>query len=321
MANSLVKDLVNRVQRLADRVDTSYRSRTLDAIDEAVQWYSSRVPHDSAINPGEVFVADGTEFLTLPDRVARVLTVSDLTNLQRVRPGSQWESRRPTSYLQRTGGTAQEWRPVGISPVISQPATDETLTFSTLTSESIAVQVRGLVFDSAASGTALALREVQESVQMAGVTNFSANYYRKVISIQKDKGTTNGLSVAYGSSLRAYVAPWDTRPMYQQIQLMFVPIAGTQLEISYQKRPDRITSEDDSLPGFVNEEAVMWRAAGNMHWMDNEGQAAQIAWTKADQELDRVRNEEQTHGEKSYAVNLWTPGGYMGLENLNGFPY
>ncbi|MEE8522130.1 MAG: hypothetical protein V3S83_12280, partial [Gemmatimonadota bacterium] len=123
---SLLADLIDRIQRLSDRTDAKYRQRVLDSIDEAVQWYALTLPWDSLQKP-EDFIADGTRDMVLPDRVNKVISIGDRTNVHPLDGGAHWEKRTPAQYYQRTAGQALEWRDMGWLPVIKQPVTDTTL--------------------------------------------------------------------------------------------------------------------------------------------------------------------------------------------------
>ncbi len=202
---------------------------------------------------------------------------------------------------------------MGLSPVASAPSTDSALLIHSTASEAINVTIRGLVFDPSAANTALELYEAQETVALGGITETSVNTYREVLAIQKDKGTT--ADVVVGTALDGQISripSWEARPLFRRIEFYPVP-SGQTLEVQYFRRPDRITKESDAVDPSVDEEALVWRAAGNMHWTDNEGQAAGIAWRKAEEILLRVRNEEDTFGEKDHTIDMW--GSYMSLEN------
>jgi hypothetical protein len=199
-------------------------------------------------------------------------------------------------------------------PLIVDLDTDSTLHISQTTSEGIDVQVHGLVFDSTASGTALELYEAKETVSMAGVTQTTTNSNRKIIAIQKEKNTTSDIIVGRGSDgkMISRIPGWETRPLFQKVQFTPVP-TGQTVEVAYFKRPSRIVSESDALDPGVNEEAVVWRTVGNLHWMDNETQSAQVAWAKAEEVISIKRNEEQLFGEKDHHVE--PSCSYMDLEN------
>lgn len=311
MASSLLKDLIDRVQRLADREDPAYRARVLDALDEACQWHAMVLPMES-LTKHEDFYASG-EFLILPDRVGSPVMFFDKTNKRPLEPDSHFERRDPGVYADKTAGAPLRWRPAGYSPVVRDLSTNATLVLASSASEVMAVQVRGLIHDTAASGTALEYREVVETITLGGTSEASSNYYHSITSIQKDKATESDLIVSTAlDGIISRIPSWETRPLFQRIQLM--PASnGTVLSLEYFKRPDRLTSEDDPIdPGLV-EEALVWRAVGNAHWFDNETQNAQAAWAKANEAISIKRNAQETFGEKDHGVEPWT--GYVRMED------
>lgn len=311
MASSLLKDLIDRTQRLADRVDPSYRGRALDALDEAVQWYASQMPW-RALQRTEDFFALG-QYLVLPDRVNKVITIGDRTNSRPLNPGDSFERRRPGSHFQKTPGASFEWRTMGYAPLVKEMAGETQLLFSTATSEAINVSIAGLVNDTAASGTALALREAKEVISLGGSTEASTQVYTRITSIQKDKGTTNDLVIGSAADgLLSRIPSWETRPLFRNIELS-PRSSGQTMEVTYFRRPDRLTQESDTIDPGINEEAILWRAVGNMHWIDQEGQQAERAWKKASEAAIAKRTEEETFGEIDLHVEPWA--GYMSLEN------
>lgn len=311
MASSLVKDLIDRVQRIADRVDPTYRIRTLDSLDEAQQWYASQIPWD-ALKRIEDFQASG-EFLVLPDRVNKVIRIGDRTNARPLDAGEFFERATPGAYYQRSTGAPCRWRPMGYVATVKELSTAAQLHVSSTQSETISVQVRGLVSDSTASGTALEFYEAKETMTLVGATLASTNTYTSIIALQKDKGTASDVLIGTAADgLLARIPSWEARPLYHKIQLQPVP-TGQTLEVAYFRRPDRLTSEQDPMDPSINEEAIVWRAAGNLHWMDNEGQAAERAWQKANEVIALKRNEEETFGEKDFHIEPWQ--GYMDLES------
>ncbi|MEE8522193.1 MAG: hypothetical protein V3S83_12605, partial [Gemmatimonadota bacterium] len=225
------------------------------------------------------------------------------------------EKRTPAQYYQRTAGQALEWRDMGWLPVIKQPVTDTTLNIESSVSETMDVFVRGLVRDTTASGTALEFHEVQETVTLGGAALPTANTYTEIIALQKPKKSLAEVIVTNNQTALkiARIPLWRTRAQYKRVQLHFIPVAGTVFEVIYFRKPDRIVSEDDPLDPAINEEAIMWRAAGNMHWMDNEDQAAERGWRQAASILKKIRVMEESFGEEDHSVQPWT--GYLELEN------
>ena len=316
VATNLITDLIDRAQRLGARVDSSKRAEALTAFDEAIQWYAGRVPWDALIR-SEDFFTNGVRDLVLPDRVLRVINVMDAANATPVDAGDEWEVRTPGAFAQDTTGQVAEWRPGGFVPVIAQPTTDTTLSVEASVSESYSVYVRGLVRDTAASGTSLEFYEVQEEIMITSESSVSsANAYTEVLSIQKPKFTTSNILVTnnQAGTRISRIPAWEARPLFQKIQLHFVPVGSIPMRIRFYTRPNRITAETDAIEPGINEEAIIWRATGNLHWSDNEDQAAERAWAKAQEALSDVKSVEESFGEKGLQIQPWL--GYLQMEGL-----
>lgn len=315
---SHIGDLIDKVQRRANRVDTNYRVRALDALDEALQWYSQELPWDGLIAQ-EVFLTTGSDTLVLPDRVLTISSIADITNQRHLPAGHHWARRYGATYTARAAGPACEWRPLGFSTVIAQPPADTFITAQATVSDSLDVHLRGLVRDTGASGTALELFEAMETLSLSSsemVT--SANSYVRVVAIDKPRGSLADVLIrdATTGTLLSRVSAWEARPMFPMIQLLVVPPPGTSLEIEYFRRPDRITAESHTIDPAIHEEALVWRAAGNMHWLDDEPQVAQAAWRQADEALGRVKRAADAFGERDHHAEPPT-GGYMSFEGIN----
>jgi len=311
---SQLSDLIDRVQRLADRVDNSYRRRTLDALDEAVNWYASKAPWDSLFD-NETFIANGSEALVLPDRVSKPITVMDVTNETPLEPGgNDWHYY--SAHMKGTQGRALEWRDLGKVPVIEQPQSPQYLVVQPNVSESFDVLVKGLVHDSNASGTAMEYYEKQETISLVGDSTYtSTTQWTKIEEISKEYGTAADIKITYGNSARpiSRIPNWGTRPMFASIEFLQAPTAGTKLKVQYHRQPDRLTSENSPVHPAINEDALVWRAAGNLHWMDQEGQAANVAWQKAGEILNDQKTVQETFGERDHSIQPWT--GYFNLED------
>lgn len=314
---TLISDFIDRIQRRADRVDSGHRVRARDALDESIQWYAKTVPWPSLMRL-ERFETSGSEFLVFPDRVLKIVSVGDLTNTQQLEPGDQFGRRFNGTYFNRTSGRLCEWKDMGLVPVTSQPNTDTTLQFQSTVSENYNAYVKGLVRDTTASGTALELYEVLEAV---GITssdvNTTSNSFVRIIELTKDRPSNGDLTINYSQDGRraSRIPLWEARPLFPQIQLFHVPNPQATLEVEYYRRPDRITSENGGIDASMDEEALVWRAAGNMHWVDQEGASAKEAWEKATEIVEAKKNVEESFGEKDFHIEPAFPS-YFDQENL-----
>ncbi len=314
---TLIADLIDRVQLRADNVDTRKRARVLDALDEAVQWYVGRVPMSARLR-NETFLASGSEFMVFPDRVLQVLEIGDLSNQRIIEPGSQFRRRAPGAFFNKTSGTAYEWERAGVVSVIAQPHSDTTLTVQANVSDSFDCYVRGLVRDTTASGTPLELQEIEETISITNSeTNLTVNLFVNITDITKQRPTVANLNITenLNSRLISRIPLWEGRPLYKRIRFVYVPPVNTQIDVEYYRRPDRLHSETQGIDIDIDEEALIWRAAGNLHWMDQEGQSAQRAWQLAEQILTTAKTVEEQFGEQDFHVE--PTNFYFDAEGLN----
>jgi hypothetical protein len=300
MASTLVKDLIDKIQRITNRVDTDWRVRVREAIDDSIKNFAVHAPWD-ALERRETFIADGQAFMILPSRVARVMHVDDLTNKIALEPGQDWARRYDSTYLESSGEAPIEWRPAGVTPLVQTLATDTRLSIQSTVSENYGVVVRGLVRDTAASGSPLEFYAVEENFAMGGSdATQTANLFVRVDTIQKEVDTSGQLIVrnADDSSILSRIQPWEAQSEYPRIEFYQKPNAGHKLRVRYYVQPGVIDDESAAVPQGVPTEYIKWRAAGDIHWEKQESQPAQLAWAKADEILDSYRHRETAHGER-----------------------
>lgn len=299
-AEKLVTNLVSQVQRLANRVDSNYRTRVLESINAAVRQLASEAPWDG-LRRVERFLAPGGQYMTFPARVRKVITIADVTSTLPVDPGGDFARRFGASYIQQSSTLPIEWRPAGTMPVIAAPATDTQLRLQTGVSEGIQVTIRGLVRDTGASGTALELYEVSESLVMggSGVTDTAATFVQiKEISTEQNRSSDLTVKSTVTGAILARIPPWQAYSEYARVEFFGSPEQGRQLHVEYFTDPERVLSEGDTLHSAVDIDYVKWRAVGDLHWMKQEQEAARLAWAEADAVLARLKNRENSFGER-----------------------
>jgi hypothetical protein len=300
MATKLISDLITEAQQLANRVDSNWNARTLLAINRALKKYAKHAPWDGLLRQ-ESFLSPGGRYMVFPDRVMRVRRLGDSDNSIPLKAGEQWSQRYPGTFFQQSGTQPFEWRPVASVPVIASPTTDTALELQTTASDGMTVSIRGLARDTNASGTALELYEVFETVAMGGTgaTN-TTNIYVEVLEISKEKDSTASLLVrsATSSALLARIPPWEASSQYQRIELFHPSPVARNFLTEYYCRPQDITSTDHPLDPSIDTEYVVWQAAGDLHWAKQEAQAANAAWAKAEQVLAKQRIQELAHGDR-----------------------
>ncbi len=294
-----VGDIIDEIEQLGNRVDPSYRTRLLRGVNRAQQYWAFRLPWEG-LKRTEDFVAPGGRFMHFPDRVSEVIKLGDIDNARHVPAGAHWENRAPDVFYQGTSGTIKEWRPAGSSPVAAQPATDTTLNIRTTASEAVRVLVRGLVFDSTASGTALELRMAEETLNMGG-SGFTAtsNTFREVFALEKTRDSTSDLIVQnpLNSQTIGHIPTWDTRNEFKKIEFLFPPSGVTPVKVTYFTKPEPLGAEDQTIDPALPTDFLVWRSTGDLHWIKNEREPAQVAWAKAEEILQNRINAERTFGD------------------------
>lgn len=241
----------------------------------------------------------------LPKRVARVIWLGDVDNSRKIEAGQHWEDRAPGTYFQETAGSFLEWRPLGTVPVITQPQTDIQIDMRSTQSEAIRVFVRGLVRDTTSSGTTGELNMLEENIVLNG-SDFTqtSNEFVQLWTIEKDFNTTAEVlirdTMATNPQIISRIYPWESRPEYQRVECILVPTLGTQVRVRYFARPPRIIRLLQTIEEEVDQDYLVWRVAGDLHWHQNERDAAQIAWGKAEEVLQNRINQERMHGDADY---------------------
>jgi hypothetical protein len=305
---SRLSQLVTEIKQVANRVDADFDARAITALNRAQEYWAERMPWPG-LKRTEDFPAPGVRDIVFPKRVARVHRVADLTENLTLDPNGQFENRLGPAYFEDGAAGACEWRNRGLQPVVSQPATDTKMEFQTTVSETQSVILRGLIFDSTASGTALELYEAEETVSVSDDTTWteSANSYREILAIEKPFNTTAGLVARdqEDTTIRARIAPWEDTAAYVKIETDFPVGVGTQLRVTYFTKPDQITSINDAANPAVPDQFLLWRAVGDIHWIQNQESAARVAWGKADELLqDRILAQKTTGGLEATTPSL-----------------
>ena len=284
MSNT-VREVVQRAQELANRIDSNWNTRTRAAVSRALKFWATKIPWP-ALRAEEDFLTTGGRFLVFPERVGVILSVTDVANSRTLDPFGQWPRREPGIYAQQSSGTPFEWQDYGWTPFASVPATDTVLELSAGGSEAFAVRITGLVRDTAASGTPLEFQEYTETLTMGGteVTQTATIWaHEGLLGLEKEAGSTYWLKAhnPLTGQVISYIPAGEVASQHRRIQFLPVPGAGLQMRVVYYRRPEEIHSLDAALDNSVDVDYLSWRAAGDLHMMMKEGQAAQLAWSKA----------------------------------------
>lgn len=310
--------IIDEALELTNRKDPTMRGRALHALDRALQHYAERRPWDG-LKRWEDFTADGTRYLTLPARIRKILSVSDVTNKMDIEAGSHWNRTAQVPWAAgQAAATAYEWRDLGVVPVIAEPDGAQ-LRIEASVSEPQSLVIRGMVRDSSASGSPLELYPLVETYTVGG-TSYSITDASFVTVDSIEKSITDGsadITIWNHSTAKilARIPAGERSPAYQRIEFLYQPTAGNQVRVEYFARPARLVSETGAVPADVDHDYLVWRVAGDMEFLANEGQSAQVAWAKADGMMQEKRVAEQTQGEKS--IQIQPDASYFRMEGAD----
>lgn len=292
--------VINEAKVLANTADGAFDSRALSALNRAQSYWAERLPWRGLIRD-ESFIASGEQRIILPPRVAFVISVGDVTRQRHIQPGGALEVNYETDWYGKDGGDPVEWQDAGYQPVVSQPSTESALRLAASQSESFSVLVRGLVQDAGASGTALHRYVVEEVVPIADETDTDTNNsYVEVLAVEKPPNTTASLTIkeAEAGTTLARIEPWEETARYRAIETVFKMSAGEEIRVRYYGRPQRINTQTQPVELAIPRDFLVWRVAGDIHWIRNEAQAAQLAWGKAEEILNNRINALRAHGRR-----------------------
>lgn len=317
MSNTL-REIVQRAQEIANRVDVSWNDRTRAAVSRALKFWAAKIPWP-ALRAEEDFLTTGSKFLVLPERVRVVLSISDVANSYTLEAHGNWPQREPGAFTQDTAGAPLEFQDYGWTPFVNTPATDTALQIQSGGSEAIQVRITGMVRDTAASGTALEYQEMTETMTMGGTTaTTTTTVWASLLGLEKEVGSTYWLKALnpLTGQVISFIPPGEAAAQHRRVQLLPVPGAGTRLRVVYYRRPEELHSLDAAIDNSVDREFLAWRAAGDLHHILKEASAAQLAWSKAAEIMTAQLSTEkqspdrrQTRPEVVYfQMEEWIPG-------------
>jgi hypothetical protein len=296
-----VGEIIDSALELANRVDPQHRTRARRAVDRAILFYSDKLPWPSLVRE-ETFTSNGTRYMTFPRRVRSIISVGDKTRQLHVEPGSHFGRQYPSQYFGTQPSGTWEWDDLGLVPTIVDPSTDTTLNLSTTQSESVLVTVHGFLRDSTSSGTALELYEHSEVITLGGSAQNTGHEFVRIKSIEKDGLDTESDVVVKVNEPAvkpiARIGANERSPQYRRIQFLGKPAAGDQITVSYYERPLRVTAEDVNMDPAIHTDIIVWRVVGDLHWIGEDPQAAQIAWAKAEKLMDERMRAQTSQGEQ-----------------------
>lgn len=317
-----VRTLITEAQRLVGRVDSGWDSRSQRALNLAQRQYAMERPWPSLYRH-ETFVTDGTARLLLPPRVLSVLWLADKTNKRSLFPDNFFDRNSPNSWLAGTSGGVFRWKEMGFRPSFKQftAASPSALRFTTSVAppSAISVYVSGLAVDTNSSGTPDYLYRAQEylTVTATGIVSGSI-LFATLDTIGKDDFTPADIQVWDTSSNPvARIATTEFRSEYREIELLYVPTSGTQIEVGYTSCPPALTTDPQVVHPAVDTDFLIYSAASQLAQEQNQTSISEILAGKASRILERRANHEFGHGEKDLGFQpdprYWETDDYHGL--------
>jgi hypothetical protein len=319
-----LSDLVTEAQRLAGRVDPNWYSRTARWINEAQEQWSIGVPWNTLIEE-ESFISDGAPDLLLPSRVQTVMWIADTANARPLIKSDHWEREIPNEFLKASTGTTFLYREVGVDAVIKPSFSSDRLLIEATATDTASIYIEGLATDSAASGYADALYRASETIDVINLSTYTtANVYVKVDVIGKDKYTVGDYIIRGGGvGTLARLNSVDLRTKYRHLELAPIPAAGTVLYVQYLKAPTPLTALSQCPHPAIDEEYLIWYAAGMIRESQGETQQAAGCLARAQQILERRIYKERMFGDKDLRAmpdpNYWNDEDQYQVPTGGGF--
>lgn len=305
-----IGEIINSSLELVNRVDPQHRIRARRAVDRALVFYADKLPWPSLVRE-EDFTCSGDRTLTFPRRVRSIISMGDVSRQAHIDPGTHFGRQYPSQHYGTPPTGAWQWDDLGLVPTIADPSTDTTLNISTTQSEAVLVTIHGFLRDSTSSGTALELYEGTEVVTLGGAAQNTSNAFVRVKSIEKDGLDTDcDVLIKFNEptvKTVARIGAHERGPQYRRVQFLGKPTAGNTVRVAYYERPTRIVAEDVNLDPAVYPDVLIWRVVGDLHWINEDPQAAQIAWAKAEKMMDERIRAQTAQGEQLMQAIPYAP--------------
>jgi hypothetical protein len=292
--------LISYAQQRAGRVDSGFDDRTLNFLNEAVERWAISRPWQS-LKRTITTVTTGDRSMVFPDYVAHVAWLCDEDNQNVINYQERWDRDHPGAYLGDSTGNPDFWREAEVASVYRQPTTPAQISFlSTASGESFSVHITGLIQDTAVSGTAGEYYFGEEVCVASGSTCISSNLYQDIISVGKT-GTTGGyVKVRQGSTELAKIAPRRWSAKYRKVEFLTIPGAGITYRCGVIIEPPKLTRETHVPHPSINNEYLIWYAAGLIHKAQGDTQIAEVCLARANRIMNRDDQQEKTAGDRDW---------------------
>lgn len=297
--------MIVEAQRRVGRVDSGWDARTRRALNFALEEWARARPWPT-LKRHETFLTDGTSRLVLPPRVMVVNWLADKTNLRPLYPDRNMDRNAPANFLAGTNSAAFRWNELNVQPVTSQPGSGSpsALVFQSQTVNPTTIHVTGLAIDTNASGTADYLHFAEEFVSVPSTDPVTGTLlYASVESIGKDAQTLSDIVVWDTSSNPIGRIPANGyRSEYRQLELLFTPPAGTQIEVGYLTQPPALATDPQVPHPAVDPNYLITYAASILAQEQNQSTIAELMASRAERILERKADQEIVQGEDDFSI-------------------
>jgi len=255
-------------------------------------------------------VSTGSEYLVLPGHVDSIISILNVTTNSPVRRTGDWDRTQPFVYAQRTTGDVFEYDLIGVVPTIGDPA-GYVVVRGSHASDTQNLYVTGLVANSGASGSALALSARTLSITATGISPQTlSTLFTRFTSIGK---ATNSQGEFFFNDAGASMAPlawlgkYDDNSAYKRIQLLYKPAAQTTFRIRVRNKPEPLIDDAQAPHPAVKSDFLINHALhlfyASQEQLQKSGWQAQKASKILADETAKDSNHDEPHSQISPHLN------------------
>lgn len=300
--------IIERAQRLANRVDVDFDDRCYQFINEALEEFALAHPW-STLHRVITLPCTGDAHLIIPQHVLAVRWMIDETNKYPINPKEGWDREAPDAYVEATVGNAFWWQEIGMVPAIRDGSGPLSIVCSY--SEAGVAYVAGTVENTAYSGTANHYSLLDEQVSFAAATGVTlTNRFVEIATFGKSSRTTGELRLFDSTGLLSVIPPREFSAGYRRLRLLYKPSGGTLIRMGVLQKPPQIYQAGQVLPVQVNPNYVIWYVAGCIHKALGQEQRAALCMQKAIEILDKRIRFENNFGDRDWGASpdsdYWT---------------
>lgn len=293
--------IIERAQRLANRVDPDFDDRCYQFLNEGMREWALTHPW-ATLHRTIDLTCDGSSTLVLPPYVLSIRSFADKSNKHAIDAHGNWDRQAVSAYMAGTSGAARWWQPDGVQAVFRQPTVQGYVSVRSNVSEAHTAYVAGIVFDSTYSGTAGEYRVEQETLDYLSATGAtSSNQYEEILSFGKSARSNGRLDLfSDGDRLLSSIPADQYEQPYRRVKFLFIPTAGTIMRTEVILNPPEIHEQHQHPHPSVDSEYLVWYVAALIHRSMGQEQRSMMAMAQATAKLNRKANFEQLFGDRDW---------------------